>query len=406
MNELIVNCWSVTCALAPWVLLGAVVAGALHGLFAPGFIERHLRGRFGVVKAVLLGVPLPLCSCGVIPAGLGLKESGASDGAAVGFLTATPQTGVDSVLVSAGMLGVPFALFKVIAALVTGLISGWWVDLKASSTQRISVPDQPKPRPTARQMVEHALEMLRMVWGWLVIGVVVSAALSTWLPNEGLTGYGLDSPWVAMVAALSLSLPLYVCATASVPIAAALVQAGLPLGAALVFLMAGPATNVATLGAVGRTFGRRTLFIYVTTIVVGSVAFGLVFDANFAQSFVSDITVHAHEQTSHWWIDASAVVLLVMLSWFAYESLQATISQRLGSRRQSALTVEVRVQGMTCGGCSSRLERALNKSEGVDSASVVLDEAKAIVSGRLSVEQVSAIIESAGFEALSQPPSA
>ena len=101
--------WAVLTELAPWLLLGAVVAGLLHGLLPPGFVQRQLQGRAGVAKAVLLGVPLPLCSCGVIPTGIGLKEDGASDGAAIGFLTATPQTGVDSVLVSAGLLGWPFA---------------------------------------------------------------------------------------------------------------------------------------------------------------------------------------------------------------------------------------------------------------------------------------------------------
>ena len=120
--------WEVTLQLAPWLLLGAGVAGLLHGLLPPGFVHRQLSGRAGVAKAVLVGVPLPLCSCGVIPTGLGLKKDGASDGASVGFLVSTPQTGVDSMLVAGAFLGWPCALFKVAAAAVTGLAAGWLTD--------------------------------------------------------------------------------------------------------------------------------------------------------------------------------------------------------------------------------------------------------------------------------------
>ena len=175
------------------------MAGLLHGVFPPGFVRRHLGGRYRVLKAVALGVPLPLCSCGVIPAGIGLKADGASDGAAVGFITATPQTGVDSALVSAGLLGWPFALFKVLAALVTGLISGSWVDRGQPDSSLVVPASAPTQRPSASQMVAHGLDMLRMVWGWLVIGVLVSAALSTWLPADGLRSVGLTSPALAMV---------------------------------------------------------------------------------------------------------------------------------------------------------------------------------------------------------------
>ena len=114
--------------LAPWLLLGTLIAALLHGLLPQNFVQRHLQGKGGVAKAVLLGVPLPLCSCGVIPAGLGLKKDGASDGASVGFLISTPQTGVDSILVSASFLGWPFALFKVVSATVTGIVGGYLAD--------------------------------------------------------------------------------------------------------------------------------------------------------------------------------------------------------------------------------------------------------------------------------------
>ena len=126
--------WNITLVLAPWLLLGTAIAGILHVLLPPGLIHRQLRGRWGVLKAVVLGVPLPLCSCGVIPAGIGLKKDGASDGAAVGFLISTPQTGVDSILVSASFLGWPFALFKVGSAALTGLVGGALADAVAETS--------------------------------------------------------------------------------------------------------------------------------------------------------------------------------------------------------------------------------------------------------------------------------
>ncbi|MFC1759780.1 permease [Planctomycetota bacterium] len=131
--ELISDAWIVTSELAPWLLLGAILSGVLHLFLPQATIKKYLNGRSGVLRAVIFGIPLPLCSCGVVPAGIGLKKDGASDGAAIGFLIATPQTGVDSIVASAGILGWPFALFKVVAALVTGVFGGYATDYVSGS---------------------------------------------------------------------------------------------------------------------------------------------------------------------------------------------------------------------------------------------------------------------------------
>ena len=278
--------WHVLLQLAPWILLGTLIAGLIHILLPRGFIHRRLQGVGGVLQAVGIGVPLPLCSCGVIPAGIGLKKDGASDGAAVGFLISTPQTGVDSILVSASFLGWPFALFKVVAAAVTGIAGGLLVERGASP-----VAEDP-PMTTAnvetaravhrvRALLDHGLEIIRSIWRWLVVGILASAAITAYVPTDGLAGLGSLGIVVSCLAALAISLPLYVCATASVPIAYALVHSGLPSGAALVFLMAGPATNVATIGAIYRGFGKRVLAIYLATIVVGSCLAAIVFEGLF-----------------------------------------------------------------------------------------------------------------------------
>ncbi len=404
--------WDVLTELAPWLLLGAGVAGLLHGLLPPGFVQRQLSGRSGVAKAVLLGVPLPLCSCGVIPTGIGLKEDGASDGAAVGFLTATPQTGVDSILVSASFLGWPFALAKVGAALVTGLAGGLLTDAfgdaRAAADGASAAPAADGaacavPRPGWRGMLDHGLELIQMIWGWLLFGVFVSAALTTWLPADAFATLGAGAGGVvAFLVVLVASVPLYVCATASVPIAAALVATGMPTGAAMVFLMAGPATNVATLGAIWRAFGPRTTAIYLANIIAGSVTFGLGYEAVFGALDTS--AVHAHVHGAAWWAQASAVVLVGMIGWFAFQDAESWLDRRRSARMSetsSTPRIELGVEGMTCGGCSSRLERLLNKAEGVEGATVDLEAKRATVLGSITEQQVREIVENAGFEAVS-----
>ena len=388
--------WSVMLELAPWLLLGAAVAGVLHVLLPPGFVHRRLRGPRGVFEAVLLGVPLPLCSCGVIPAGLGLKKDGATNGASIAFITATPQTGVDSILVSASFLGWPFALFKVAVAAVTGVVGGLLTDAVAGPVDGEVSPPPPAERPrTPRDGAEHALEILENIWGWLVFGVVASAAITTFVPTSTFAGLASLGPLLAAAAVLLISIPLYVCATASVPIAAALVAAGMPVGAALVFLLAGPATNVATVGAVYRGFGGKALGVYLTNIVVGSMLGAWAFEALFELGGV--VTAPGHDHTS-WWATASAVVLSLGLLKFAASDARLAFASRMAPSIPADRVFEVRVEGMTCGGCVKKLTGRLQDAAGVDSVEVTLEPGLAVVGGSISVPAVHAVIEDAGFK--------
>lgn len=385
--------WAVLLELAPWLLLGAVVAGLLHGLVPPGLIHRQLRGLGGVVRAVVLGVPLPLCSCGVIPAGVSLHKRGASNGASVGFLIATPQTGVDSTLVAAGFLGWPFALYKVGAALVTGLLGGALVEIVDPGTPPQEGVENSHSDRSLSGMVAHATDTIRSIWGWLAFGVVVSAALTVWVPPGSLDNVAGGSAIVALLLVLVASLPLYVCATASVPIAAALVEAGLPTGAALVFLMAGPATNVATLGAVWRTFGSRSLGLYLGTLLLGSVGLGLAYEPLLGDLVALQTEPHEH---ATWWATASAVLLLGAFAVFAVQDLQSGL-RRWQASRSTLRTVEVPVAGMTCRGCAGKVERALLAAPGVTSVVVNLEPGRAVVQGTATTSQLRTIVEAAGF---------
>ncbi|MCA9062459.1 MAG: permease [Planctomycetaceae bacterium] len=388
---------SVFLELAPWMLVGAAAAGLLHRLVPVAWMKRHLSGRGGVVKAALFGVPLPLCSCGVIPVGMSLKKDGAGNGAVVGFLIATPQTGVDSILVSGGFLGFPFAVFKLVSAFVTGLIGGWLTDLlvrEPPPSPATHSNDEAAPR-TWKLAWEHGLEMLHSIWKWLVFGVVISAAISTFLPDDGLSRYSvLAGPW-SLVLTVVVSIPLYVCATASVPIAATLVACGMPPGAALVFLMAGPATNVATLGAVYRTLGFRTLVVYLSVLIVGSIGCGLLMPGLIdVQSFVQ---AHQHNHFS-WWHTGGAILLAILLLWFAATDVRRWLNHRSAADSASDTPVHtISVSGMTCNGCASRLERTLSSMEEVQSAVVTLENGQAVVQSRLSRPEIAERIRAAGF---------
>jgi len=383
--------WQVLLELAPWLLVGTAVSAALHVLLPPGLLQRQLRGPTGVFKAVALGVPLPLCSCGVIPAGLGLKKDGASDGASLGFLISTPQTGVDSALVAASFLGWPFALFKIAAAALTGVVGGLLVELTADPRITESVVPPSTTHRTWRDGLDHGVELLQVIWRWLVFGIVASALLTTFIPAGSVGDSVMGSGPIAVLAVLALSVPLYVCATASVPIAAGLVAAGVPTGAALVFLMAGPATNVATIGAVHRGFGKRVLAIYLGTVILGSASLGLAFDAFWGATAVA-ATQHHHVA---WWAQVSAVVLLTLLAWFAVADLRT--AARRWNTSTAAPQVSIAVEGMSCGSCANKLDGYLRKVEGVTQVRVDHEAGLATIHGTSGQEALYGAVRAAGF---------
>jgi hypothetical protein len=339
-----------------------------------------------------LGVPLPLCSCGVIPAGLGLKKDGASDGAAIGFLISTPQTGVDSLLVSASFLGWPFTIFKCVSALVMGLAGGAATEaLHADADEIVRLEEATAPQSTVG-FFQHMIDVIRPIWKWIVFGVVASAAITVWTPPGLIAGWSNIHPALAGLAALGIALPLYVCATASVPIAAALIAQGMPTGAAVVFLMAGPATNVATIGAVKAAFGGRVLAVYLATVVIGSVGLAYIYDAFIPFEALGSLT---HEHGHPWWAWASALVLAGLFGYFAFHDLRSAWLRRTASVGHDVVTLEV--EGLTCNNCVRKLERALRDADGVTSATVTLDPSRATVEGSARPADLAAVVHATGY---------
>ena len=406
---MLLDCWIIWARLAPWLLLGMLISGLMGGLLPRDWIRRRFQGYSGVFRAVLLGVPLPLCSCGVIPAGIGLRQQGASKGAALGFLISTPQTGVDSVLVSVSFFGWPFAIVKMLAAATTGLVGGCLLDLVEPASQnspktvdKVGVLPQilaDRPNENRRWLErfrESSIEILRSIWVWLVVGVLVSALINQYLPTIWVQNLASLGWFPSILVVLLLSIPLYVCATASVPIAAALVSSGLSPAAALVFLMAGPATHVSTIGGIYGQFGSKSVVVYLVTILVGSIGVAWLFDG-FLLSDVSQGLIENHHVLSLW-ETASGILLLLLVGKFVGTDLQRFFAKNrpVGDDAEEMI---VDITGMTCGGCVHRVETALLQLEGVERVSVDLKAGTAAIFGGQNPSEAIDCVRRLGFQA-------
>lgn len=325
--------WQLIAEMAPYLIFGFLAAGGLHYIIRPNFIQQQLgkRGFAGILKAALLGVPLPLCSCSVIPVAGSLRKNGASRGATAAFLSSTPQTGVDSILATYALMGAPFAIIRVVVAFLSGLLSGALIERFASEKptfKPISEPtftplaDTPssccaKPKsPNLREGLRHGLLTLPAdLAPALALGLLLAGLLTVLLPEQWL-GSQIDSTLAAYTLATLLSLPLYVCATASIPLAYALLAAGLSPGAALIFLIVGPATNTTTVIAAWQMLGRKATLFYLVGLVLVAWLAGAGFDA-FADSWNAAGSVHQHASALTLWqqLAGATLVLLLLGAW-------------------------------------------------------------------------------------------
>jgi uncharacterized membrane protein YraQ (UPF0718 family)/copper chaperone CopZ len=406
--EFLHNMWAASQSLALWLLIGLAVAGALHVWVPDNFIKCHLghqKGLFSIFKAVMLGVPLPLCSCGVIPAALGIKKQGAGNGASVGFLISTPQTGVDSIMVSGSMLGFPFALFKVLSAFILGFIGGVAAHFLGHKNGKAPIdPEQTELSNTAekrglKDFFSFAIDdLLKMIWKWLVAGIIISAAITTWLPQNFFQSYLPENNLIAMLLVLAISLPMYVCATASVPIAAALVYSGMPVGAALVFLMAGPASNVATIGAVYRALGWRNLLVYLLTIIIGSIGCGLLFQSILPETLTKTVSMH-HD--SNIISTVAVIILLLLIIRFIIHEIKQFIQTHNKTNEADDDMINLKVGGITCQGCVKKLTAALTAQTEVNNVNVSIEDRNVTIWGKnLNTDTLKKVIIAAGFALL------
>lgn len=289
--ELFTNFIALFTESAPFLLLGMFLAGVIHQCIPKAWVERTLGKNSSFFTAAVIGAPLPLCSCSVIPVAMGIRRSGATKASTASFLVATPETGIDSVGVTYALMGPIMAIARPIAAIISALVAGLLVfcfgspDKSRSNTPANSSGCCHQSVHVVRLTTSNKLtavfsfgfgQLLRDFMLWFLLGIFFAALITTVVP-EGMINQYAQGVW-AMLLVILLSIPMYVCATASTPIAVGLLLAGVTPGAALVFMLTGPATNIATLMVIKNELGKRELVLYLIAIVFGAICAGLLLD--------------------------------------------------------------------------------------------------------------------------------
>lgn len=399
--------------MSPYLLLGFLFAGLLHTLVPKDKIARYLGANNfrSVVNAALLGIPLPLCSCGVVPTGLSFYKNGASKGSSISFLISTPQTGIDSIMITYSMLGLPFAIVRPIIALFTGIFGGWFANYATRSETQAAethvekdIPGQASSNKVVEILKYGYVEFLQDIAKWLVIGLLIAAFISLAIPEHFFEQYK-GNEFINMLIAIAIAGPLYVCATGSVPIAAALMMKGLSPGAALVFLMVGPATNAATITMMGKVLGRKTLFVYLGTVIASALIFGFIINALpfdwFGMTHM-DHTAHNHkEMLPDWLMTASSITLFILILntfrlryWPSKQTSEHTINVA-----DDMETKTVSVLGMTCNHCKANVENNLRQLPGIKDITVDLQKGQAvIVADKVNLDLVKSTVEGLGYK--------
>ncbi len=399
--------------MAPYLILGFFFAGLLHAFIPQKKIQRYFNGKplKSSVLAAIFGIPLPLCSCGVIPTGTAFYKNGASKGGTVSFLISTPQTGVDSILATFSLMGLPFAIIRPIAALITGVSGGLITSVVTKNEAKENpVQEQAKESLPFKQKLMDVfrygfVDFIQDISKWLVIGLVLAAIISALIPNDFFELLHL-SPLLQMLFILVVSIPLYICATGSIPLAAILILKGLSPGAAFVLLMAGPATNAATITMMGKVLGKKATLAYLGSIIAGALGFGLLIDYAFPTEWFTGIAQqhleHTHGGQLLWWQAASAVLMAGLIINGYWQKYRARQKDKITYIPDNTMEVKVmKVEGMTCKHCKSNVETNLEKLSFVTKATVNLADKTVTLEGdALEMEQARDTVNGLGYKVI------
>ena len=393
-------------AMSPYLLLGFLIAGILHVFVPKTFYAKYLSrdNNLSMLWAALLGVPLPLCSCGVIPTAVGLKNEGASKGAVASFLIATPQTGIDSILATFSLMGLGFAITRPVAALVTGVCGGFLVNRLVKDNEGEFVAEASCQMESGNRLwrvFKYAyFDMIQDIGLRLAIGLLVAALINVAVPDKFFLSFG-KQPLLQMLVILVVAVPMYICSTGSIPVAAALMMKGLSPGAALVMLMAGPAVNIASILVVRKSMGSRFTWIYLLTIVGFSILFGLLINAlginaiGMSEGCGMHSACCASETASPSVFQIICSSLLVL---FIIIALSMKFFSKFKKQETAADTVIYTVEGMHCNHCKAACEQSVGKVKGVASCEATPAANTLAVTGTASADDVRKAVEQAGFE--------
>jgi len=327
------NFYTLTLDMAIYIIFGILFAGVLKQIIPKDFVSKHLGddNYSSVIKASLFGIPLPLCSCSVIPFATSLKKEGASSGSVLSFLISTPITGADSILATYGFFGWVFTIYRVITSLIIAIIAGILQNLfeKDDIIEKkeecnscccgVSCNTKEKQKFSIKAVFTYAIfDVFKDFAKPLFWGLIAGAIITTFMP-ENMMEYLSSNIFITYLIILLFSMPLYICATASLPIAAGLIASGLSGGAAFILLSAGPATNSVTMGVVLKTLGKKALIIYLGIISTFSLIFAYLFDIYFP-NILTGVIINQNEEFglfSH----IFAIIMLIMIVYFLLEGL-------------------------------------------------------------------------------------
>lgn len=392
--------------MSPYILLGFLIAGVMHAFIPQRTFARHLAGRGwkAVVKSALIGVPLPLCSCGVLPTAIAMRRNGASRAASTSFLVATPQTGVDSIAATWSLLGPAFAVVRPVAALTTAVFGGLAVGQAENNEDDVQVcasAEQEDERPTTftgrcvSALRYGFIDLVGSIGGWLVAGLIIAALITVYVPDDFFSILG-RTPILSMIAVLVIAVPMYVCATGSIPIAMSLVLKGLSPGTALVLLMAGPAANFASFTLISREMGRKAAGVYLASIIVGAMAFGLSIDHLLPAEWfsISHMAACCHHGMGDFNL-FSTVCSAILVCLLAYTQIKRHF---IKEKIENDMAKEYIVTGMNCPHCQAAVTKSIAGVAGVENVVVDLKSGVASVEGAHDAEALIAAVRAAGFD--------
>lgn len=410
--------------MAPYLMLGLIFVGLLKLFFNKDMIVRHVgKNNFSsVFKAALFGVPLPLCSCGVIPTAVYMSKNGASRSSVISFLISTPQTGIDSIIATYGLMGWVFALFRPFAALIMGIIGGLAVmffnkdnapnlvkhdncsDGSCSSEKEIE-KTMPMPDRIKEAVKYSFFDFLDDISVQFIIGLVIAGIIAFLLPDGFFTDSAFSGGLPGMLLMIAVGVPMYICATASIPIALTLMMKGLSPGVAFVFLAVGPATNAASIAVLANTIGKKTTGIYLLAISLSAIIMGYLLDWIFTFTAGGSHSLHAHILHTHG--EESFIspevklvigfVFLILLLMSIYRKKIAPRLNRKVLEMENNVT-KVAIDGMTCNHCVQNVHNAITKVDGVENVEVSLADKSAIVKGPVDLKQLQNAIEAVGYK--------
>ena len=385
--------WSLIIQTAPYLLLGMLFSGLIYIFVDNKLIYKHIGSKnfTSIFKSTMLGIPIPLCSCGVIPVAATLRDSGASKGSTVSFIVSTPQTGIDSIFLTYGMLGPIFALFRPLAAFISGLFSGLVINSFDDESHHHSSNSNQKIK-NEQSIIERF--KLGFKYGFitlpadivtpLITGLAISAVIAIFVPPNFIAQYFAFNSYFMFILMLIVSLPIYVCATASIPIAVALLGKGVSAGAVFVFLMVGPATNASSIAVVKSILGKKTMYLYLFLIAFTAIIFGIILDYFLVIELPLSMThAHNHDEMNIISIFLTIVFILILMNAYFYKVGRNTQpdNKKVSKTKDYKEKLSIMVSGITCSHCKESIENGLDSFNEIKSTTINQQTGQVIVLG-------------------------